>query len=122
MKNLNKVRTSRSYLLEFEDKEQMWKWLFLYKDLLVPYSEQTIRDAKRFEDKNKDILFMYHRRIGDWKWLQFGIDLRRFTDNEEETIIRVLMRPEDFNNIKNMFKKESLRRNVTKYVLQRMGL
>lgn len=122
MKNLNKVRTSRGYFLEFKDEEQMWKFLFLYKDLLVPYSEQTIREAKSFEDRHKDELFLYHKRLGNYQWLRFGIDLRMWSDNDEEIIVKVLMRPEDFNNIKGMFKKEVLRRGTSKYVLQRMGL
>lgn len=117
MKNVNKVRTTRSYFLRFKDEAEAFKFLFLYKDLLVPYSEQTIHEAKRWEEKVlKSGDFEYPRRwaLGDWKWLRFGIEFMRFKD-EEGFLLKANMHPEDFRIINGQFEKKSLRRNISEW-------
>ena len=100
MKNEKMVRTANSKTLEFKSKEEMWKFLFLIKDLLVPYSDEMVRPYVR---KDSERAF----------WMKQGIKINYWTS---ENLVDILISAEDFKKIESMFKKENLRRGKNKFI------
>ena len=99
MKNEKMVRTANSKTLEFKSKEEMWKFLFLIKDLLVPYSDESVGP---YVKENSEKAF----------WMKQGIKINYWAD---ENLVDILIRYEDFKKIESMFKKENLRRGRNKF-------
>lgn len=101
MKNLNKVRIANSKTLEFKNKEEMWKFLFSINEILVPYSEESIRIAK-----GKDEMTF---------WMKRGIKIDWWPD---ENLVDILVKAEDFRKIEHLFRKEHLRSGKNKFVFK----
>lgn len=105
------------YYVEFDNKETMWKFLFLYKDLLIPFADEDVRRITK----------QYGEETG--KWMRFGIHiysnytrLRFFNREGDGVLVGIKMNSSDFNNIKGNFRKERIERYKMLYVLERMGL
>lgn len=99
MKNLNKVRIANSKTLEFKNKEEMWKFLFSINEILIPYSEEMMYG------KNDEIIF----------WMKKGIKINYWQD---ENMVDILVKAEDFRKIEHLFKKENIRRGKNKFVFK----
>ena len=101
MKNLNKVRIANSKTLEFKNKEEMWKFLFSINEILIPYSDESIRIA------NGDTERIF--------WMKKGIKVNWWID---ENLVDILVKAEDFRKIEHLFNKEHLRRGKYKFVFK----
>lgn len=104
MKNINKVRTANSKLLQFKNEADMWKMLFEIKEFLVPYSEETISTYKKYDD------VVY--------WMRRGIRTGYWNNGEDKVYADILIRAEDFKKIEHLFKKESFRRGKSVWILK----
>lgn len=101
MKNVNKVRTANSRTLEFKNKEEMWKLLFMISDLLIPYSDELISAYKR----NDETVY----------WMKKGIKYGWWYD---DNLVDILIKAEDFRRIEFLFRKEHLRKGKNKFVFR----
>ena len=101
MKNLNKVRIANSKTLEFKNKEEMWKFLFSINEILIPYSDESIRIA----NGDAELIF----------WMKKGIKVNWWID---ENLVDILVKAEDFRKIEHLFNKEHLRRGKYKFVFK----
>ena len=101
-----KKQNQTNYNLKFKDEAQLFKFLFLYKDLLVPYSEWHIKECGSGS-----------------KWMRFGLrypTVDRYKYFYKDGIVAtVLMYPNDFKNISNQFRKERLCYGVSVWVFER---
>ena len=104
-----KKQNQTNYNLKFKDEAQLFKFLFLYKDLLVPYSECRIKEIGYNTLKSR--------------WMRFGVrypTVDRYKYFIKDGIVAtVLMYPDDFRNICNQFRKERLCPAVSVWVFDR---
>ena len=112
MKKEKSLKKHTRYVLEFKDEVQMWKLLFLYRDLLVPYSWDHILYVRKREGKNMN------ERDRMSNWMRFGIRLDHWKEDYYGDGVRVdvLMYAEDFMLIKNQFSHERLCAKTMKWV------
>ena len=105
------------YYVEFENEAAMWKFLFLYKDLLIPFNEdETRRVSKQY---GNDIGCLMRFGIHKYIYRNWG---SYFNRDKNKVWAGLKMNSSDFNNIKGNFRKESIGRYKSLYVLERMGL
>lgn len=107
-------------LMEFKDKESMERFIMLYKDLFKPWSESVICQMDYVADK---------RYFKDTEYGRFLTTTRGHHDDDvallarngikmvNSNMIKIHIESEDFKKIQGNFRKEKVRRNYYKYVL-----
>ena len=99
MKNLNKVRIANSKTLEFKNKELPRTPSLMSMKILIPYSEEMMYG------KDDEIVF----------WMKKGIKINYW---QNENMVDILVKAEDFRKIEHLFKKENIRRGKNKFVFK----
>ena len=114
---MGKAHSNRGYRLRFKDRAAMNRFILMYRDLFVPYSEDKIRcrsyvrDTPNYRTKNGNLRSKGHHDENIINMLRCGYDMCTFGD---ETLLTVNMYPEDFNSIpKDGFVKTKFRSNYT---------
>ena len=77
----------------------MWKFLFSINEILIPYSEEMMYG------KNDEVIF----------WMKKGIKINYW---QNENMVDILVKAEDFRKIEFLFKKENIRRGKNKFVFK----
>ena len=83
--------------LVFNTEAEMAQFVFKYKDLLVPYSEEYIKDIRYYGKGNKKFD----------NWMNLGIEPGPILE-DGRTFIYVLMNGVNFKKIKNLFEREKV--------------
>ena len=107
MGSLNRGR-QRGYYFRFETNAEAMRFLQLYGDLLVPYSEATIYEkAKKNEIMKVTMMKGYILTLDNW-------------NDEKLLTLSVLMMPESFNEIINSgaFDRVKARKSLYYYKLK----
>lgn len=126
------ILMGRAYVLKFKkDKNDLNRFLSLYKDIFIPYSETTIKEIRRkynvsYVDNHGVRLYHYGGRrpimtIDDsWDWLKSGVDFIRwsFYTDDKDILVSIHMNPKDFNNIKILFEKHYLIKGTNVYAFK----
>ena len=108
--------SAKSRRMEFKNSGDMTRFILLYKDLFVPYSEATIVQEDYVADhvyhtEGKQITTRGHHDENVAAMMRQGY--RIFNNN----MMKVNMEAKDFDEIKGMFRKERIRPGQNKWVL-----
>lgn len=80
-------------LLVFGSEIEMAQFVFKYKELLVPYSEEQIQDMKHYYGKG-------NKKFDNW--VALGVEIECMLE-DGRTFVYVQMNGVNFKKIKNMF-------------------
>ena len=84
--------------LVFNTEIEMAQFVFKYKDLMVPYSEDYIKDIKYYYGKGNNKFD---------NWMNLGIKPEAILE-DGRTFINVLMNGVNFKKVKNLFERKKI--------------
>ena len=105
--------TARTMIFEFKNREQVCRFILMYRDLFVPYAEETI-NCKRKMDEKWGFLGQAREEING------SYSEGYYVDHDNEGMLFAKMEPWTLKEIlaSGGFKKERIRRNKFKYVFE----
>lgn len=105
----------RTYKIEFNNSGSMGRFILLYNDLFVPFSESTIAQCNYSKEYYDRKIKRGHKIPRDDNKT---IMMRKGYIIDSNNMLRIHVEPEDFKRIKEVIKlkKENIRPNSIKYV------
>lgn len=108
----------KSKILEFDSRNSMLRFILLYRDLFVPYSDDVIRcksyvqDIPTYKTKNGNLYSRGHHDNCIIAMMEQGY---RIVNNN---ILEIHMNSDDFKICEEMFEKINIQRGKYKYVFK----
>ena len=114
---MGKDHRTRSRFIEFNKKEEMMRFILMYRDLFVPYSDYTIdyesyvQDIPTYKTNSGKLMSKGHHDNNVINMMKEGYRI-------QNNMVKINILPEDWRKIEEtgLYEKERVRRGSFKYV------